>query len=444
MKRICIIVWICWSASSFATPRRYTTEDYVRVLKHATDVMVSDVTSPVAASRYYAYITLAGNEAMSAYTAHKQFSFAAKLKNWQPLQIESTIEKEELSSLAVLYTMYRMAMRLLPSGPVLQARADSLCNHALSNGCSSDEITKIRQRADQIIEQLLRYYLNDHFRELSSFTRYTPTQGDAYWQPTAPGYMQALEPNWNTLRPLLMRSADQFKPAECAKFDTVSTSTYYKQLREVYDIGRKLTRSQKEIASFWDCNPFALQQIGHIEFGLKKISPGGHWMGIAGIACRKANKSFRQSVLIHSMVAIALYDAFISCWDEKYRSNRVRPETAIRKWIDPCWKPFLQTPPFPEYTSGHSVASNAAATILTAVFGDKFSYTDTTEIEFGLPARRFNSFTNAAAEAAISRLYGGIHYRDAIENGTVQGRAVGEHALRQLTDWISLAQKAER
>jgi hypothetical protein len=124
---------------------------------------------------------------------------------------------------------------------------------------------------------------------------------------------------------------------------------------------------------FWDCNPFALQQVGHLEFGIKKISPGGHWMGITGIACKKQKLSLSKTAYVHAMVSIGMADAFISCWNNKYRYNRVRPVTAIKKLIDRNWSPLLQTPPFPEYTSGHSVISATASTILTHFFGDHFS-----------------------------------------------------------------------
>lgn len=175
-----------------------------------------------------------------------------------------------------------------------------------------------------------------------------------------------------------------------------------------------------------------MQDNGHLLVGLKKISPGAHWIGITGIAFEKAQKDFSESMKIHTVVAIGLMDTFISCWDEKYRSNRIRPETAIRKYIDPSWEPLLQTPPFPEYTSGHSTISAATACILTYHLGDNFHFTDDVEVSYGLPARDFPSFMEAAKEAAISRLYGGIHYRDANENGTAQGLKVGQWVISTL------------
>jgi hypothetical protein len=129
-------------------------------------------------------------------------------------------------------------------------------------------------------------------------------------------------------------------------------------------------------------------------------------------------------------------DAFIACWDEKYRSNRVRPETVIQNLMDRSWKPLIQTPPFPEYVSGHSVVSNAAAMILTQIFGENYSYLDDTEVEFGLPKRQFSSFYDAASEASLSRLYGGIHFRDAIEQGTILGKRVSEQVLMKLKSFF--------
>ena len=175
-----------------------------------------------------------------------------------------------------------------------------------------------------------------------------------------------------------------------------------------------------------------MQDGGHLQYGFKKISPGAHWLGIAGIACLNANKGFEETMQIYTSVSIGLMDAFICCWDEKYRSNRVRPETAIRKYIDPQWAPLLQTPPFPEYLSGHSVISNASAAILTHYFGNNFSYSDSVEVAYGLPSRAFQSFQQAAAEAAISRFYGGIHFMDAITNGQQQGTKVGAWVLQKI------------
>ena len=148
---------------------------------------------------------------------------------------------------------------------------------------------------------------------------------------------------------------------------------------------------------------------------------------------KKEAADFNRTVFAYTKTSIAIADAFISCWDEKYRSNLVRPETLINTYFDDEWKPILQTPPFPEYTSGHSVVSGAASIVLTSIFGDNFSFADDTEVPYGLPIRSFPSFKVAADEATISRMYGGIHFRAAVEVGVGQGRKIGELVTEKLT-----------
>jgi hypothetical protein len=167
-------------------------------------------------------------------------------------------------------------------------------------------------------------------------------------------------------------------------------------------------------------------------FALKKISPGAHWIGITKIVARNRNADVHTTMAAYANVSIAIADAFISCWDEKYRSNLIRPETIINKVLDKNWYPVLQTPPFPEYTSGHSVVSGAASVILTDFFGDNIAFDDDTELPYDLPVRSYRSFNHAAEEAAISRMYGGIHYRKAIDEGLKQGRDVGEYVSKKL------------
>lgn len=215
------------------------------------------------------------------------------------------------------------------------------------------------------------------------------------------------------------------------------STDFYKELKEVYDISNQITKDGDDseevaIAQFWDCNPYVSVTRGHLMFATKKITPGAHWIGIAKIASRNTNSDFDKTVLAYTMTSIAIFDAFISCWDEKYRSNLIRPETLINEHIDENWKPILQTPPFPEYVSGHSVVSGAASVALTHIFGDNFSFDDDTELSYGLPVRSFKSFAAAADEAAISRMYGGIHYRAAVEVGLEQGRDLGQFVVDNL------------
>jgi len=164
----------------------------------------------------------------------------------------------------------------------------------------------------------------------------------------------------------------------------------------------------------------------------QQISPGGHWIHIAAQVLESEKVNAIKAAETMALTSIAVADGFISCWDQKYKSTLTRPETFINNYIDPDWMPILQTPAFPEHTSGHSVASNAAAVILTHVFGDNYNFVDATEVPYGLPKRNFTSFIQASEEAAISRLFGGIHYRPAIELGVKQGKQVGQHVLGKI------------
>jgi hypothetical protein len=177
---------------------------------------------------------------------------------------------------------------------------------------------------------------------------------------------------------------------------------------------------------------------GHVMFATKKITPGGHWMSIAAIAAKAAGRDWKGTAEAFALTGISLNEAFISCWDEKYRSKLIRPETYINQYIDEEWVPLLQTPPFPEHTSGHSVASAASAYTLGQIFGDQFHLVDSSEIAYGLPVREFDSFSGAAKEAAISRFYGGIHYMPAIEDGLTQGIQIGEFI------WSKISTKPEK
>lgn len=406
----------------------FSSTDYVRALKHATDVMVTDVTSPVAAARYYGYINLAANEAVALFNK-KQPHFVGIVRGLNAIEMDDSLVIRSDPQLAVILALYKSGAKLLPSGYLLHRKIDSLTLVAKKRRISSDKIEATSVLVDRLVVQVLKYAYDDGFVKLSGLRRFTPQNGDEYWQPTAPGFMSAIEPYWHTLRPFILDSCSQFASGPPNKYSTDTNSLFYKELREVYELGKNQTREQYEIAMFWDCNPFALQQVGHLEFGIKKISPGGHWMGITGIACKKQKLSLAKTAYAHTIVSIGIADAFISCWSNKYKYNRVRPVTAIQKLIDQAWSPLLQTPPFPEYTSGHSVISTTAANILTHLFGDKYFFTDDTEKEFGLPARRFGSFTDAAKEAAVSRLYGGIHFRDAIENGVREGEQIGKFVI---------------
>jgi hypothetical protein len=284
----------------------------------------------------------------------------------------------------------------------------------------------------QVAAHIIQWASKDNYKQTRSLSKYAVAEDEASWKPTPPAYIKAIEPHWNKMRPFIIDSAQQFRPLPATPFSYNKNSRFFKEAKQVYTNCSKLNDEQKEIANFWDCNPFKVNVRGHVMYATKKISPGGHWINITKLACEKTRANVVRSLEAYACVSIALADGFISCWDEKYRSNVIRPETYINRYIDVSWLPLLQTPPFPEYTSGHSVISTASAVMLTKLFGDNFRYIDSTENEFGLPPRKFNSFKEAANEAAISRFYGGIHYMLAIKNGQEEGNKIGVFITRKM------------
>ncbi|MFM7838693.1 MAG: vanadium-dependent haloperoxidase, partial [Chitinophagaceae bacterium] len=311
---------------------------------------------------------------------------------------------------------------------------DELKEGADSVGMPNRILQNSIQFADAIANAILDWAKKDNYPQTRTASRYTVLDSPGRWVPTPPMYASAVEPHWREIRPMILDSASECMPVRPPVFTIQNkNSEYYKALLEVKSIGENLTEEQKHVADFWDDNPFKLNVTGHVMFATKKFSPPGHWMNIVGIGAEKANADFAATVAAYTQTSIGLFDAFISCWDEKYRSNYVRPETIINKYLSPEWRPYIQTPPFPSYTSGHATVSAAVAEVMTNHFGENLSFTDTSQLEFGIKSRMIHSFREAAAEAALSRLYGGIHYRFDNDNGAAAGRKVGELVLQRIT-----------
>lgn len=406
---------------------RLSNQDIGNFVGEMSDLMLHDVTSPPLAARFFGYTFLSGYEILSQHDSSYQ-KLAGRINEYPVLSRPDSIKGYDYR-LAALLAMIATASKMQPSGKLLEKYRDRFLDTCLARGYRQEEIDASLNYAATISKRILLYARSDRYNKISNFARYSPVDSEGSWYPTPPAFMAAVEPYFHTIRSFTLDSSSQFKPAPPIPFSKDKSSAFYRQLMFNYNDGKAFPADSLLIAAYWDCNPFALQDGGHMQVGLKKISPGAHWMGITGIACKKANKSFNESLRIHTYVALVLMDGFLACWDEKFRSNRIRPETAIRKYMDPSWKPVLQTPPFPEYPSGHSTISSAAAVVLTRYLGDNFRYTDTVEVKFGLPSRDFSSFNQAADEAGMSRFYGGIHFIDGIMKGREQGIRVGNHFL---------------
>ena len=410
------------------------TEDpllYSKTVKKLNDVVLENNFPPMIATRNYAYANIAAYETMVAGNPKFQ-SLTGQIKHL-PSMPKPEAGKTIDFALATLLSFTKVGNAVtFPEGSMMEYY-DELKKHAKEAGMTSEILKNTVAFSDTVVATILKWSKKDNYAETRSAEKYTVRDEDGRWVPTPPMYAQAVEPKWNTIRCLTLDSCSQFMPPRPPVYDIKNKSgLYYKSLLEVKNIGDSLTDEQKHIADFWDDNPFKLNVSGHVMFATKKFSPAGHWMNIVGIAAKEAKADFATTVAAYAETSIALFDAFISCWDEKFRSNFVRPETAINRYLDEEWRPYIQTPPFPSYTSGHATISAAAAEVMTQWFGDHLSFTDTSSLEFGIESRQIKSFREAAKEAGLSRLYGGIHYRFDNAEGNTCGKHLGEFIVQRL------------
>lgn len=394
-----------------------------------TQVIIYDVFTPPVASRIYVYSSLASYEAVK-YSKKDALSITDRLHGFKPMPAPEE-GKEYDFTLAATKAFFTVVRKIRVFS------VDSLNNYEQDiygkYKDALDEQTYNRSVAlgDTIGKVVLQRAVNDGYALSRGKPKHLGSNEPGKWRPTPPDYLDGVEWCWNSMKAMALDSASQFMPPRPPAFSKDSSSIFYKYVKEVFDIGQNMTDEQKTIAKYWDDNPFVMEHSGHLMFANKKITPGGHWMGIAAIAALETKADPVKTAQTYALTAIALYDGFIACWDEKYRSNVVRPVTVINEWFDPRWTPFLQTPPFPEYTSGHSTITAAAATVLEELYGTNFAFQDTSDLRYIGMQRHFDSFRQASDEASISRVYGGIHYRSATEAGAEQGKKVGDWVIRK-------------
>jgi hypothetical protein len=264
---------------------------------------------------------------------------------------------------------------------------------------------------------LLEWIAKDNYTETRGLEYEIPSDTESMWELTTEG-TKPNEPYWGQIRTFGLPYAEYCDVALNMEYSTDEDSAFYAQAKEVMDVGTRLTPEQQEIARFWVDVP---GQTG---------APAGHWVMIMVQLVDQMELPLGRAAEMFGLTGVAMGDAFISGWSLKYRLNLLRPVTYIQRNLRRSWQPYIQTPPFPEYPSGHSLVSGAASEVLTGMFG-VVAFTDRTHIITGHEplVRSFTSFEAAATEAAISRLYGGIHYRVGIENGVRQGRCIGQYVL---------------
>ncbi|MEQ8674073.1 MAG: vanadium-dependent haloperoxidase [Aggregatilineales bacterium] len=375
-----------------------------------------------AASRVYAYTAIALYESV-VFGMPSNFSVAGQMDGLDALPYPASGEVYDWLSVAN-GSISTVLHSLFPSiAEDAHERIDTMREEQNALRLTETDASIVERSisfGDELGEQLVAWIMTDGYVDIRKNQYALPAGDPSFWVPTTAG-QTPLEPFWADLRPFGMGYSSQCNVPIALEFSTDPNSTFYRQAEEVMNTFTNLTEEQREIARFWLDTP-----------GITG-APSGHWLMIQMQFAEQAGLTLDRTAEMYMLTSTAVADAFISAWDMKYQLNLLRPVTYIQTYIRPNWQPYIQSPPFPEYPSGHSVASGAAAEVLTTMFG-QVAFTDRTPVINGHEQieRSFTSFEAAASEAAISRMYGGIHYRAAIELGLRQGRCVGERVLNNI------------
>ncbi|WDF56633.1 vanadium-dependent haloperoxidase [Mucilaginibacter sp. KACC 22063] len=394
-----------------------------------TQVIIYDVFTPPVASRIYGYTSLAAYEAIR-FTDPKYKSLITQLKGFGKPPVPEKGKKYDFT-LAATHAFFTVAHKVTFSVDSLK-KYEARVYEKFRNNLDDSTFERSAAFGDSIGKLILKRAAVDNYPQTRGKPRFLGSTDAGKWRPTPPDYLDGVEYCWGTMKTFAVDSSSQFRLPPPPKYSEDKNSEFFKQVQQVYDKCTHLSKDEELIARYWDDNPFVIQHTGHIMYANKKITPGGHWIGITAIACKKTHADAVKTAQAYALTAIALYDAFICSWEDKYFDPYIRPVTVINDKIDHNWLPLLQTPPFPEYPSGHSDISAASSTILTHLFGDNFAFQDTSDLRYISMQRHFDSFIKASDETSISRFYGGIHYLNSVNQGAVQGHEVGEYIWNKL------------
>ncbi len=418
---------VCFSSnySLNAQAKEQTLHDLNSLL---VNVVMDDLYTPPVAARIYTYPNIAFYECVRQEKKDIP-SLSGKLNGLQAVP-ESKKNINYFLSAVIAYA--EVAKSLVGSEYKIEDwKAAYLDSFKLTK--DSTEYANSILYGNEVANVIISWLKKDNYNESRGLMRHVTNTGEGKWQPTPIDFAQGLEPHWGTIRPMVMHSASHFSPKKKLVYNMSKNSVFYKNVIEVYNIVNNLDSIKTAIAWYWDDNPNISIEDGHFNHFVHKISPGGHWIMITRQACIEKNIPVAKASQAYTLASIALFDAFIASWDEKYKTDLIRPVTIINRHIDEKWEPLIQTPPFPEFTSGHAVISNAAASVLTGLLGDNYSFTDNTQIPFGIKPRRFDSFLKASEETTWSRVYGGIHYPETARISIKQGKAIGQYVIKTLT-----------
>jgi hypothetical protein len=383
--------------------------------------------SPPVASRSLAYLGVTAFEAVASGDGELQ-SLAGQLNGLKPTPqrvVGEAYDEALVLEAAMAFAVQNLFSNTGPTGQRAMAAVEDKLRTEVAAPLPADVASRSGAYGRAVAEHIWAWSRDDGGAVVENMgfpLQYALTEGAAHWTPTSLIAQQQtpLLPDWGKNRTLAMPDGAACPLPAPIEYSEDKNSAFYGQALEVYQTGQSLTQDQRDVARFWS------------DDAMLSVTPPGHWISIALQILARDHASLARSVDVLARLGVALSDAFVGCWNMKFEYDRVRPVTYIRRVIDPKWEPLLITPPFPEYPSGHSTQSAAAATVMTNLFGENFAFLDATDRSDGLTPRAFPSFWAAAEEAGISRLYGGIHFRAAIERGLDQGRCIGGYvnALR--------------
>ncbi len=394
--------------------------------KGLMNTVSEDLFTPPVASRIYAYSHLAGYEALRHY--HQTYKSFSELV--AGLDVEVNQDAQGLPQAAFIESFCLTANHLVYRDYMIQSLKERVVNYFAID--TLDEAYLMGGAVGRnIANQVIQRADNDGYLQTRTLPKYMPNEHPGSWQATAPTFGEALEPHWPKLTPFIVDSASQFRSKLPITFNADRGSAFYREAEKVQGYVARADEDSVAVALYWDCNPGPTMLDGHFMQVRKQNTPAGHWLGIVSQMCQMHNMSLMDAAQLYTKVALGIADGFICAWDTKYAYDLLRPETYINTYIDSDWRPKLESPLFPEYSSAHSIVSAVAATILTDALGESVSFTDSTNVKFGLPVRSFNSFWEAANEAATSRLLGGIHYPFACQDGIIQGKEIGAYLLNE-------------
>lgn len=421
-----LIMTLCLPAAALAGDGRDVMLQWYKLVLEL--VRHTPTYSPPVASRAFAYLGVTSYEVLAA-THPEMHSLAGQLNDLTKLPAPGggVIDEAVVMQAALAQSVRGFFGNTGPSGQQAMDRMDAVVSEQISVGLTGDVVARSEAYGRAIAQHIWLWSQSDGGAVIDNmgFPRsYANSSDKGHWAPTSRIVQQQapLLPDWGRNRPFAMPAGSTCGLPPPPAYSADPASDFMKQALEVYHTTAHLTDDQKTIARFWSDDP------------MLSPTPPGHWVALTLTLIAEANLDGPHAADALARVGVAVADGFIGCWAVKFQYDFIRPVTAIKALIDPKWEPLLITPPFPEYPSGHSTQSGAAATVLATIFGDHYAFGDPTHEDDGIAARHFDSFRAAAREAAMSRLYGGIHFRAAIERGLDQGRCIGAH-VNALKTW---------